>query len=50
MNAVCPNCGVIELAVRQQIGGRLVFAAAGATFVARALKNAWVTIALTIAG
>lgn len=50
MNAVCPNCGAIELAVSQQIGGRLVFAAAGATFGTRALKNPWATIALTIAG
>lgn len=50
MNAICPNCGAIELAVSQQIGGRLVFAAAGATFGTRALKNPWATIALTIAG
>lgn len=50
MNAICPNCGAMQLAIRQQIGGRLVFAAAGATFGTRALKNPWVAIALTIAG
>ena len=50
MNAICPNCGAIQLAVRQQIGGRLVFAAAGATFGTGAVKNPWVAIALTIAG
>lgn len=50
MNAICPNCGAIQLAARQQIGGRLVFAAAGATFGARSLKNPWLTVALTIAG
>lgn len=50
MDAICPNCGAIELAVRQQIGRRLVFAAAGATFGTRALKSPWIAIALTIAG
>lgn len=50
MNAICPNCGAIELAVSQQIGGRLVLTAAGATFGTRALKNPWVAIALTVAG
>lgn len=50
MNAICPNCGAIELAISQQIGGRLVLAAAGATFGTRALKNPWAAIALTIAG
>ena len=50
MDAICPNCGAIQLAVRQQIGGRLVLAAAGATFGPGALKNPWGAIALTIAG
>jgi predicted RNA-binding Zn-ribbon protein involved in translation (DUF1610 family) len=50
MKAICPNCGVLELTVRQQVGGRLVFAAAGATLGARALKNPWIAIVLTIAG
>lgn len=50
MNVICPNCGAIELAVSQQIGGRFVLAAAGATFGTRALKNPRVAIALTIAG
>lgn len=50
MNAICPNCGAIELAVSRQIGGRLVLAAAGATFGTRALRDPWVAIALTIAG
>lgn len=50
MNAICPNCGAIELAVGRQIGGRLVLAAAGATFGTRTLKNPWIAIALTIAG
>lgn len=50
MNAICPNCGAIELAVSQQIGGRLLLTTAGATIGTRALKNPWVAIALTIAG
>ena len=50
MNAMCPNCGAIQVTVRQQIGGRLVFAAAGAAFGTRAVKNPWIAIALTIAG
>lgn len=50
MNAICPNCGAIESVVSQQIGGRLMFAAAGATFGTRTVKNPWVAIALTIAG
>ena len=33
-----------------QVGGRLVFAAAGAAFGTRAVKNPWIAIALTIAG
>ncbi len=50
MNAICPNCGAIQAAVRKQIGGRLVFAGAGAAFGTRALKDPWFAIALTIAG
>jgi predicted RNA-binding Zn-ribbon protein involved in translation (DUF1610 family) len=50
MNAICPNCGAIQAAVRWQIGGRFVFAAAGATFGTRALKDPWFAIALAIAG
>jgi predicted RNA-binding Zn-ribbon protein involved in translation (DUF1610 family) len=50
MNAICPNCGAIQGAVRQQIGGRLVFAAAGGALGTRALKNPWLVLALVIAG
>lgn len=50
MNAICPNCGALELAVSQQIGGRLVLTAAGATLGSRALRNPWVAVALAIAG
>jgi hypothetical protein len=50
MNAICPNCGVIQAAVRQQIGGRLVFAAAGGALGSRALKNPRMALALEIVG
>jgi len=39
MNAICPNCGVIERTVAQQIGGRITFGLAGAAFGKQALKN-----------
>ena len=45
----CPNCGLIT-AVNEQIGGRLVCAAAGAAFGAKALNNPVAAIFLTIGG
>ncbi len=39
MKALCPNCGLIELTVAQQIGGRIACGLAGAAFGSRALKN-----------
>ena len=50
MNAICPNCGAIQSAVRQQIGGRLVFGAVGAALGTRALRSPWLVIVLTILG
>jgi hypothetical protein len=38
MQAVCPKCGLINLTVAQQIGGKLTCAAAGAAFGSRVLK------------
>ncbi len=50
MKAVCPNCGLIELTVAQQIGGRLACAAVGAAFGARTLKNPFAVLLCTLAG
>lgn len=39
MRGVCPNCGIVELTVAQQIGGRIACAAAGAMFGAGVMKH-----------
>lgn len=45
----CPNCGLIT-AVNEQLGGRLVCAAAGAAFGAKTLKNPIAALLLTVGG
>lgn len=50
MNEICPYCGVFERTVAQQIGGRVVFAAAGAALGTKALKNPLIAIGLAILG
>ncbi len=50
MNAVCLNCGPIVRTMVQQIGGRVVFAAAGAALGTKALKNPLIGIGLAILG
>lgn len=50
MTVICPNCGLIERTVAQQMGGRLVFAGAAAAFGAKVLRNPVSAILLTIAG
>jgi len=50
MQALCPNCGLINLTVAQQIGGSLACAAAGAAFGARVLKNPFAALLCTLAG
>jgi hypothetical protein len=50
MTVICPSCGLVERTVAQQIGGRLVFSGAAATFGAKALKNPLAAILLAIAG
>jgi hypothetical protein len=39
MKSICPNCGVVERTVAQQIGGEITFGVVAATFGARATKN-----------
>lgn len=51
MNAICPNCGVIERTVAQQIGGKVSFGLAGAAFGNQAVKkNPLLGFACVIAG
>ena len=47
MNAIkafCPNCGVIERTVAQQIGGKITFGLAGAALGTRAVKDPMVSL------
>ena len=50
MNAICPNCGVIERTVAQQIGGKITFGLASAALGTRAVKNPLVIAACVVAG
>ncbi|HEU0048615.1 MAG TPA: hypothetical protein VFQ43_13540 [Nitrososphaera sp.] len=51
MNAICPNCGVIERTVAQQIGGKISFGLAGAAFGKQAVKkNPLLGIACVVGG
>jgi len=44
MKEFCPNCGVFERTVAQQIGGRVVFSTAGAALGTKAMRNPLVAI------
>lgn len=50
MKAFCPNCGLIELTVAQQLGGKLACGAASYAFGARVSKNPVIAILCTVAG
>lgn len=50
MNAFCPNCGVIQQSVAQQIGGKITFALAAAALGTRTAKNPLVVIACVLGG
>jgi predicted RNA-binding Zn-ribbon protein involved in translation (DUF1610 family) len=50
MNAICPNCGVIERTVAQQIGGKITFGLAAAALGTRAVKNPLITAVCVVAG
>ena len=50
MNAICPNCGVIERTVAQQIGGKITFGLAAAALGARAIKNPLIAAACVVTG
>jgi len=50
MQGMCPNCGLINLTVAQQIGGKLACAAAGAAFGSRVLKNPFAALLCTLVG
>ena len=39
IKAFCPNCGIIERTVAQQIGGKITFGLAGLAFGSKAMKN-----------
>jgi hypothetical protein len=49
MNAICPNSGVIERTVAQQIGGKITFGLAAAALGTRTVKNPLVTAVCAIA-
>lgn len=50
MNAFCPNCGVVERTVAQQVGGKITFSLAAAAFGTRTAKNPVVVIACVLGG
>jgi len=50
IKAFCPNCGVIERTVAQQIGGKITLGLAGLAFGGKALKDPGVTALCAIAG
>jgi predicted RNA-binding Zn-ribbon protein involved in translation (DUF1610 family) len=50
MNTICPNCGVIERTVAQQLGGKITFGLAAAALGTRALKNPLITAVCVVAG
>jgi len=50
VSAFCPNCGVIEQTVAQQIGGKITFAVAAAALGRRAAKNPLVTAVAVLGG
>jgi len=51
MNAICPNCGVIERPVAQQIGGKISFGLAAAAFGNQAAKkNPWIGVTCAVVG
>jgi len=50
MSAICPNCGIIERTVAQQIGGKITFGLAAAALSARAVRNPLIAVVCVIAG
>lgn len=50
IKAFCPNCGVIERTVAQQIGGKITFGLAGAALGTRAAKDPMVSLICALAG
>ena len=50
MNAICPNCGVIERTIAQQIGGKITFGLAAAALGTRAVKNPLITAVCVVVG
>ena len=47
---ICPNCGVIERTVAQQIGGKITFGLAAAALGTRAAKNPLITAVCVVVG
>ena len=50
IRGVCPNCGIIERTVAQQIGGKITFGLAGLAFGGKALKDPGVAALCAIVG
>jgi len=46
----CPNCGIIQRTVAQQIGGRITFGLAGLAFGQKALKDPALAALCTLGG
>jgi predicted RNA-binding Zn-ribbon protein involved in translation (DUF1610 family) len=50
VKAFCPNCGIIERTVAQQIGGKITFGLAGLALGSKALKDPGVAAFCTVVG
>jgi hypothetical protein len=50
MSAICPNCGVIERTVAQQIGGKIAFGLAATALGTRAVKTPLITVVCVVVG
>lgn len=50
MKIVCPNCGILERTIAQQIGGKISFGLAAAAFGTRELKDPVLAFVCMLAG
>ena len=50
MKVVCPNCGVLERTVAQQIGGKITFGLAAAALGTKAVKDPAVAVLCMVVG
>jgi predicted RNA-binding Zn-ribbon protein involved in translation (DUF1610 family) len=50
MKILCPNCGLMERTVAQQVGGKITFGLASAALGTRAVKNPLIAGLCVVAG